>query len=112
MSSFSNRALTLYSYSDGGSGGFTASTYAREGTYWGSWQEENAREITLAGGAKQRIDARAVLHLDIAVDVRGLISPAAGVYYRILGCIAHRESWEQSLSLALVPDGEVVAVES
>lgn len=112
MSSFTNRSLTLYTYSDGSSGGFTVSSYARQGTYWGSFQQENAREITLAGGAKQRVDARAALHLGIAVDEAGLVSPELGVYYRILGRTVHRESWEQVLSLALVPDGEVVVVES
>lgn len=112
MSSLRNRLISLYSYSDGGSGGFIASTYTLTGSFWGSFQEANSREITLAGGAKQRIDATAVLHLNVTVDLAGVVSPAPGEYYRIVGRTAHRESWEQVLQLARVPDGEVVTVDS
>lgn len=112
MSSFSNRALTLYTYSDGGTDGFTESAYARGATVWASFQEFASREITLAGGAKQRVDAVAVLHLGQAVDLAGLVSPVLGVYYRIVGRTEHRATWEQALQLQLVPDGEVVEVDS
>lgn len=83
--SLRDERVKLYTFSDAGTGGRVAPTYAYALSCWGRQAIPGSREATIASQASQSVDAIFVLPERVTVDDDGAIRGQNGTLYKITG---------------------------
>lgn len=107
--------VQLFSYEDGGSGGFMASQYRPIKTptgghlWWGRRVDQGGTEDTFGEKARQIAPVIIALAWEAPVDLRGILR-VGGLNYRVTGSAEKRQAYEKHYTCVWAQDDSFAVV--